>query len=48
MGGLPNATTPYAQRDADMMENRLALRADSIGIIATVSPAACSEPYLLL
>jgi len=39
---------PYAQRDADMMEKAGWRYFDSIGIIATVSPAACSEPYLLL
>ena len=39
---------PYAQRDAGMMEKAGWRYFDSIGIIATVSPAACSEPYLLL
>ena len=39
---------PYAQGDAGMMEKAGWRYFDSIGIIATVSPAACSEPYLLL
>lgn len=39
---------PYAQRDTGMMEKAGWRYFDSIGILATVSPAACSEPYLLL
>ena len=39
---------PYAQRDVGMMEKAGWRCFDSVGIIATVSPAACSEPYLLL
>ena len=34
---------PYAQRDAGMMEKAGWRYFDSIGIIATVSPAACSN-----
>ncbi len=39
---------PYARRDIGMMENAGWRYFDSIGIVATVSPASCSEPYLLL